>query len=271
MSRDFYSALAKNMKKKSLSSSDKLSPENQKLFDEINSNLGNVKSILKQVITLKRFNLLIRPLSNGNTVLHELLLRHDADFLLNYYDKVYAIAYQHRQKDIYSDASSTHLSKVVRSVDAQGRSPLMIACMQANEAAALRLIKYDLDCESINIRDKQEYTPLHIAYLFGMERVVDVLIRNGADITKMDHRGRKPEACLWLDFDSMHQAIREVLSWLSVVENQEQRVSLLYSNNLDMRVSILEAENKAMHNWCFMQESEDDKVGVDPVNACAIL
>lgn len=270
MDQDFYTQLAKRMRQPAVNN--QLTVEDQKLFNTLYLNLNHNESILlRQVIKHKKFNLLIQSLPNGSIVLHQLLLCNNADFLLSYYDKVYVVACQNRQKKIFADASSIHLCKVVRSLDAKGRSPLLIACMQANETAALRLIKYDLDRESINISDNNAYSPLHIAYLFGMESVVAALIQAGAATTEMDNAGRTPEECLWLDFATTHQAIREVLSWLDISKNLDARTAVLYSNNMDLRISVLEAANKVNRYTHFEQISDDDEdLQEDLFNACTI-
>ena len=106
--------------------------------------------------------------------------------------------------------------------DADGLTPLAIACQRGNFFAADRLLRADrID---IGICDNQGSTPLHEACEFGSDKIVEVLLKKGAQILEADRDGVTP----------LHVACRE---------GHVAIVKLLFLHGYHMKEGLVKAED----------------------------
>lgn len=240
-SEGFYSMLAEQVQKPTKQNVD----GDQDLLRKLNSQSSDMRSIVIQLINEKRFHLLYKPLNNGNTLLHKLLLSKKADFLLAYYEKLLNVARENR-----TGSSARYLKEIVRAKDNRGRTPLLVACMMADTATACRLIELDLERASINVLSKEGYGPLHIAYLFGMQDVIRVLYAAGADKNKEDGCLRKPGEYIRLGYYQCRDEIAQVLGSVAI-DSEEHVVKKLHSANMHLLIDEFDQEAQAFKNYKF--------------------
>ena len=87
-----------------------------------------------------------------------------------------------------------------------GDCPIHVACRTGNVEIASALI--DAPDANIHIRQRQEYTPLHIASLYGHVNVVRLLLNHGAHVTHHTLGGYTP---LDLAIHNNHTLVAQVL------------------------------------------------------------
>ncbi|KAK7473747.1 hypothetical protein BaRGS_00035022 [Batillaria attramentaria] len=87
----------------------------------------------------------------------------------------------------------------VRIADAEGQTPLHLACRSGNAAIVKTLLADEGDalsstsaCDVIDVRDTRGQTPFHMACLAGNKEIVQILIDYGADLTVTDENGLTP-------------------------------------------------------------------------------
>lgn len=85
-----------------------------------------------------------------------------------------------RTMEFHQQQKSEHLKK-------QQSNELLEAARTGNEEALLAALKkYDVNCQAT---DGRRSTPLHLASGYNRIRVVEILLRNGADVNSKDQGG----------------------------------------------------------------------------------
>ena len=106
--------------------------------------------------------------------------------------------------------------------DTDGLTPLAIACQRGNYFAVDRLLRADgID---IAVCDNQGSTPLHEACEYGSEKIVELLLKKGAQILEADRDGVIP----------LHVACRE---------GHVAIVKLLFLHGYHMKEGLVKAED----------------------------
>lgn len=104
------------------------------------------------------------------------------------------------------------VEKCIIFLDAQQKTPLLLACKALNEKTAMRLLALDQKKLTINLPDKiKKQTPLHIACIYNLTNVAEKLLEMRADNNVVDADGHTPSYFLTCSPDEAKKAIRETL------------------------------------------------------------
>lgn len=163
----------------------------------------------------------------GNTILHDLVVNASDESVLKITNK---LALQHGKADIttklegfeflieYLSGKITKkptkefVRKCITALDAQGKTPVLLACKNLNARLALQLLTLDVERLTINLADNiMKYTPLHIACILGLQSVAKKLIEMGADVSKKDSHGNTPAFYLSCDRKIAEKNIDNIL------------------------------------------------------------
>ena len=74
-------------------------------------------------------------------------------------------------------------------MDAEGRTPLLLAAMRGNERIVRMLLEQEAD---VNIADHEGNTPLSVAASGNQLRIVELLLRHGASVEGSPYHSRTP-------------------------------------------------------------------------------
>lgn len=163
------------------------------------------------------------------------------DFLLAYYELLKKACDGKHEKG--TDSYVTRKNRVDQAIcarDVMGKTPLLLACMMANQTYALRLLALDMDKKTIDIpHTLTGFTPLHVACLFGLDEVYDKLVDMGANTEQKDKRLEKtPSEIFSMDESEVKALTLEILNALNFfhghyfsLDDSESVVDTLYSNH----------------------------------------
>ena len=107
-------------------------------------------------------------------------------------------------------------------MNVEGDTPLHVACKLKN-TAAVQLLGEKERCD-LNTYDKKGDTALHIAIQMGKSKMLEILVKNGADILRPDRHGNAPIhiACLNFRLD----ILRNLLSGNPNQQNEDGDTAL---------------------------------------------
>ncbi len=130
--------------------------------------------------------------------------------------------------------------------NAQGETPLLLALKTINSAYTLCLLKLDKSSKTIHLADKDQRTPLHIAYLFGMDELADALLKRRASEDVVDKYGKKPQDYLLCDKEDKKKYIEEVLDSIGFFKG-----AVFQEKDKEMVVNCLLEKNQQLQAMLF--------------------
>lgn len=129
--------------------------------------------------------------------------------------------------------------------NSQGETPMLVALKTANPVYALSLLILDKLAKTIDVADNAGRTPLHIAYLFGLDDIVDFLLQRKANEDAVDICNKKPRDYLLCDKDDKKKYIEEVLNSVSLFnsmvfqeKDKEMVINCLLEKNQDLQEKL---------------------------------
>jgi ankyrin repeat protein len=110
------------------------------------------------------------------------------------------------------DALVSYMSSdALKIQDAEGRTALHLAVMNAYSDITKRLLEGCAPCAGIEIKDKEGKTALHFAAYYGLRTIAETLIKSGANVKSKDSDRHTPkELAKWKHH---YNTVKTIESW----------------------------------------------------------
>ena len=117
------------------------------------------------------------------------------------------------------------LEEVVNKLDSEGRPALFTACFN-NQLEVVKILLNDGNANVNLVGEQHNWTALHVAAAFSNANVVELLLKNGADIKAKNDKGRTPflVACCYGNVMAMRVLWEHREQYLSMAEEVDNNM-----------------------------------------------